>query len=442
MADSISKGALAPGERLPPHRELAYRLGVSANTTSRAYAEAVRRGLLRGEVGRGTFVRGMEAQAPGDAANTLLRQREGPIDLSRNLPFPGFAEPHIRHVLGEISSGPALSALLDYQNETDLGAHVEAGCAWLAQCGLPASHDEVVATTGAQHGLFSVLSGLLKRGDLLLTESLTYMPVLAMAERLGLHTAQVEMDDGGILPESVEAVCKTARPRALYITPTLHAPTTVTLSDDRRVALAEIALRHDLLLIEDDVFGPLKPDRPAPIATRAPEKTLYITSLSKAVAPGLRVGFVRAPAWRAPALRHAVNLTVWMTPPLTLEVASRLIHNGTAMTLAQQQGGLAIQRQTLARAVLGDPARTCDPRGLHLWLPLPEGVRADGFRLACARRDVLVTEARSFAANASQAPEAVRLCLSHEPNEARVEKGLTVVADLLREPSLGQPLSL
>jgi len=442
MADSISRGALAPGERLPPHRELAYQLGVSANTTSRAYAEAVRRGLLRGEVGRGTFVRGLEAQAPGDSANTLLRKCEGPIDLSRNLPFPGFAEPHIRHVLGEISSGPALSALLDYQNETDLGAHAEAGCAWLAQCGVPASPEEVVATVGAQHALFIVLSGLLKRGDLLLTESLTYMPVLAMAERLGLYTAQVEMDDGGILPESVEALCKTARPRALYLSPTLQAPTTITLPDERRVALAEIALRHDLLLIEDDVFGPLKPDRPAPIATRAPEKTLYITSLSKAVAPGLRVGFVRAPARCAPALRHAVNLTAWMAPPLTLEVASRLIHGGTASTLAMQQRGLATQRKALARAVLGDTTGRADPSGLHLWLPLPEGMRADSFCLACARRDVLVTEARSFAADASRAPEAVRMCLSHEPNEARVEKGLSVIADLLREPSSVQPLSL
>lgn len=434
MAEDIAVGRLAPGARLPPHRELAYQLGVSANTTSRAYAEAVRRALLRGEVGRGTFVRSVADPATDDASNSLHRARTGPIDLSRNLPFPGFAEPHVRRILRDMADGSGLPALLDYQTEADLAPHGEAGRLWLADCGVAAPPDEIVATMGAQHGLFCGLSSLLASGDLLLTEPLTYMPVCAMAERLGLHILQVETDADGVLPESFEARCRTANPSAFYLTPTLQAPTTVTLSDARRQAIAEIAARHGVILIEDDVFGRLKPDRPAPLAIHAPDHTLYVTSLSKAVAPGLRVGFVRAPKRLVPALRHAVNLSVWMVPPFTLEVATRLIADGTATSLAARQSDHAAALQRLARMILADIDYAADRNGLHLWLPLPQGVRADAFRARCAEGGVHVTDARSFAVRPEEAPDALRLCLSHEPDESRLRQGLQTVADLVREP--------
>lgn len=441
MADDIATGRLAPGTRLLPHRELAYRLDVSANTTSRAYAEAVRRALLRGEVGRGTFVRSLEDTALAERLNTLYRPQTGPIDLSRNLPFPGFAEPHIRRVLSEISSGSGLPALLDYQADADLTSHVEAGRRWLDICGVEALLDQVVATVGAQHGLLCVLMSILNRGDLLLTEPLTYMPIHVMAERLGIHTAQVEMDAAGVTPESFEALCHTSKPKAFYLTPTLQAPTTVTLADERRQAIAEIAVRQGVILIEDDVFGPLKPDRPAALAMRAPDHTIYVTSLSKAVAPGLRVGFLRAPERLVPALRHAVNLSVWMTPPLTLEVAARLICEGTALSLAAKQRALAAQRQTIMRSIMGEIDCVADPNGLHVWLPLPEGVRADVFRMQCAHHGVLVSEAGRFSVQPG-APDAVRICLSHEADEIRLQQGLQKIANLMREPPSKYALSI
>ncbi|MCP5071823.1 MAG: PLP-dependent aminotransferase family protein [Rhodobacteraceae bacterium] len=432
MAQDIASGQLTAGTRLPPYRELAYQLGISPNTTSRAYAEAVKRALLRGEVGRGTFIRSPDADLQADEQGSLRRERTGPIDLSRNLPLPGFAEPHIRRVLGEISSGTGLPALLDYQTEEDIAHHSEAGSIWLDGCGLEALPDQIVTTMGGQHGLLCTLMALLRPGDLLLTETLTYTPVRAMAERLGLHTATVEMDAGGIVPQAFAELCVHAKPKAFYLTPTLQAPTTVTLSDARRQAIAGIAQQHDVVLVEDDVFGPLKADRPDPIAVSAPEHTVYVTSLSKSVAPGLRVGFLHAPARLVPALRHAVNLSVWMTPPITLEVATRVICDGTAEKLAAQQRKAAQRRQSLARSILGHVDFVADPHGFHLWMPLPTDWRADSFRAQCARRGVLVSEGRGFAARASDAPEAVRVCLSHEACETRLEQGLQTLANLLR----------
>lgn len=434
MAEDITSGRLSERARLPPHRILAYQLGISVNTTSRAYGEGIKRGFLRGEVGRGTFVRSTDADTPVGELGNLHREAKGLIDLSRNLPLPGFAEPHIRRVLGEIAKDECVPALLDYQTYKDLSHHIEAGMIWLKGCGVEAQADRIVPTMGGQHGLLCTLMGLLRPGDLLLTEALTYTPVHAMAERLGLLTATVPLDAEGVVPEAFAELCARAKPKAFYLTPTLHAPTTVTLSSLRRGAIAEIAERHDVILIEDDVFAPLKSNRPEPITCLAPENTVYVTSLSKAVAPGLRVGFLYAPARLLPALRHAVNLSVWMTPPLTMEVAARLIRDGTSAQLAILQRIAAERRQMLAKSILTDVDFTADPQGFHMWIPLPEDWRADTFRVQCANHGVLVNEGRSFAPRAADAPEAIRVCLSHEADETRVELGLRTLAKLLRLP--------
>lgn len=440
MAEDIATGRLSAGTRLPPHRELAYQLGISPNTTSRAYAEAVKRALLKGEVGRGTFVRPAGAEPEQAEAENLLRADKGPIDLSRNLPIPGFSEDHIRRAISGIVEDTGLRSLLDYQTDADLVHHREAGRMWLEMCGVDAERDCIVPVVGAQHGILSALTALLRPGDLLLTEALTYTPVLAMAVRLNLQTGSVAMDGEGVIPEAFEAWCQDANPTAFYLTPTLQAPTTATLSGARRQRIAEIADRHSVILIEDDVFGPLKPDKPSPLAQLAPETTVYVTSLSKAVAPGLRVGFLKAPKTFAPALHQSVNLSVWMTPPLTLEVATRLITDGTVAELSGKQIRVASHRQRIVRQTLGAVVRPAASEGFHTWVPLPDGWRADAFSAECARLGVLVSEGRSFAPNARDAPEAIRICVSHEASEDRVKRGLEIVAGVLRQQPSGSSI--
>ncbi|MEJ2625658.1 MAG: PLP-dependent aminotransferase family protein [Pseudolabrys sp.] len=434
MAEDIAAGHLQAGARLLPHRELAYRLGLSPHTASRAYAEGTKRALLRGEVGRGTFVRAAQAQPASGNVGDLRRRRSGPIDLSRNLPLPGLAEPHIRRVLNEIAQGDSLHALLDYQTKADLSRHTEATIRWLALCGIAAEAEETVVTNGAQHGLFCILMALLRPGDLFLVETLSYAPVRAMADRLGIKLGAVAMDAEGLRPDALDDICRSSAPKALYLMPTLQTPTTATLSSERRRDIAGIARRHNLLLIEDDVFSLLKPDRPAPIATLAPERTVYVTSVSKCMAPGLRVGHLRAPRALIPALRHSVNLSTWMTPPITSEIAARLILGGTATRLAEEQRNVAAKRQRLARRILKDRHCVSDGHGLHLWLPLPDGWRADLFRRAAEKQGVLVADAQSFAANPANSPEAIRICLSHETSEARLEQGLSAIKTLLGLP--------
>lgn len=443
LADDVAAGRLSPGTRLPPYRELAFALGVSAQTVSRAYAQGTQRGLLRGETGRGTFVLDPAARSAPVAPASLTRDVDGPIDLSRNLPSPSRADTHLADVLREIGAGSDLRGFLDYQDgDAAPRHHATAARAWLEACGLDTRSSEIVTTSGAQHGLFCALTALLSPGDLILTEALGYAPVRVIAERLALRIRPVALDDEGVCPDDFERLCRERTVRLLYLTPTLQSPTTATLSADRRERLTDIARRHDVLILEDDVFAPLKEDRPPPVARFAPERTIHITSLSKCVAPGLRVGFVQAPASLAEAVRRAVVLSVWMTPPLMSEIAARLIESGAATHLLRQQRASAERRQALARDLLGNFDLRADPQGLHAWLRLPEGWSAGGFRAAAEARGVRVSDARDFAAAGVEAPAAARLSLGHEADETRLETGLTRLAELLAHPPRADALFL
>ena len=241
ISRDIAAGRLAPGTQLPPHRILAYDLGISPNTTARAYAQLRARGLLHGEVGRGTYVCWARPPAGGEDTADLSRPAQGPIDLSRNLPFPGVSGRHLSRTLAELSRAPELNAFLDYQTDAGLVHHLSGGCTWLARTGVVAAPEEIVITCGAQHGIFAALMALTRPGDMLLTEALTYAPICTMAERLGLCIHPVAMDGEGIIPEALETALHSQKARALYLTPALQTPTTVTLSRERRRAIVRMA---------------------------------------------------------------------------------------------------------------------------------------------------------------------------------------------------------
>jgi len=211
------------------------------------------------------------------------------------------------------------------------------------------------------------------------------------------------------------------------------------MSEGRREEIARIAAAHDLTIIEDDVFGFLPTARPLPLAAMAPEHTVFTTSVSKSAAPGLRVGYVHAPERLAPAIRSAVAVSSWMPPPLMGEIASRWILDGTAARLNEAQRAHAARRQAMARRALSSHFYKADPHGFHLWLPLPESWQANAFADAAKRAGVLLNPAGSFAA-ASEAPNAVRLCLSHEMSDDRAMRGLAAIAALLEHGENGDAL--
>lgn len=431
---AVAAGALRAGERLPTHRALADRLGVDLTTITRAYAEARRRGLLQATVGRGTFVRG-RAQVPA----ARPRAAEGPVDLGMNLP-PVPTDPPLQDLLQQglarLLAGSEPGSLLTYRAGSGSAEERMAGAAWLRPTLGEVEPERILVCPGAQPALLAILGCLAGAGDVVLTDSLTYPGLRSVAAQLGLRLAGIAADGEGMLPDALEAACRELRPKAVYCIPTIHNPTTVTMPPDRRRAIAEVAGRHALPILEDDAYG-LLPSRPLPaLASLAPEIAFHVATVSKVLSPALRVAYVVAPdAQRARRLSTALRANVLMASPLLTGLMTAWVRDGTAATVVAAIRRECAARQRIAREVL--PAESCDadPEGLHLWLRLPRRWDRLNFLAHLRRQDGLaVVPSDAFAVtDAGPPPEAVRVSLGAAPSREALRGALRSVAAALRE---------
>ena len=428
LTEDVRRGALAAGARLPTHRDLAWRLKVTVGTVSRAYAEAERRGLISGEVGRGTFVRAAAAPALRFHATA---PDEDFVDLGVHRPRAAGEAPLLAEALQQLAEAPELAELMEYQPHAGRPAEREAGALWIERSGgLTAAPAQVVVTTSGQHAMAAVLAAIAEPGDNLAVEALTYPGIRAVAGLLHLKPVPIALDEHGIVPEALDAACRATRLRALYTLPTLHNPTTATLPLERRRALAALAERHGLLLIEDDVYGFLRTPALPPLASLAPEHAFYLTSTSKSFLPGLRVGYAHCPPGLVERVTAALRAMTYTAPPLMARVASRWIEDGTADRLVSEKRAETARRQAVVGRLLPRQSYRSDPAAAHLWLSLPEPWHAEEFAAAAERRGVGVTPAAAFTLG-RQAPNAVRLCIGTPPTLAALERGLGRLNELL-----------
>ncbi len=431
IADAIADGSLTSETKLPPQRELAYALDLSIGTVTRAYKNAERRGLVAGEVGRGTYVRLGGSKQVAETLWAPAREIDGPISFVMNLPPAGIAATALAETFSDLGGSSHLGSLLDHQANGRIEAHLQSAASWLGRLGLDATGEEIVLTNGAQHGILMALMAVANPGDTVLAEKLTYPPLKQMAHHFGLKFHGLDMDDDGILPDALEVACQKTQANVLYCMPTLHSPTGMTMSTQRREKIAEIARGNSLTIIEDDVFGFLPEARPLPLASFAPERTIFVTSVSKSLAPGLRIGIVRAPENHREALRNAVQMSCWMPSPITAEITHRWIEDGTADQLNAWLRQEMAARCQLARDILGSAASGLQALSYHLWIDLPESWTEETFRTAAEQRGVKVASGEIFLLKPGLAPQSLRLALGYETSRERLAKGLTIVAELL-----------
>jgi DNA-binding transcriptional MocR family regulator len=426
----IREGRLQPGTRLPPQRALAERLGIDFTTVTRAYSEARNRGLVEGRVGQGTYVR---AQRPVSVSAPAVAG--GAVDMSMNLP-PQFDDAALAQRMwrgiSSIEQSGGLGLLMRYQEAGGAAADREAGAVWLRQRLPGISRERVLVCPGAQGALLAVTSMLAGPHDVILAEALTYPGFRALAAHLRIHVVGLPMDREGIEPDAFETACRQAKPKALYCTPTLHNPTTATMSLERRTAIAEIARRHGVPIIEDDAYGFIPNVSPAPLAALAPELTYHVSGVAKWLSPALRVAYLAVPDNRL-ALRAAaaIRATAALASPLTAAIASRWIEDGTASAVLKAIRAEAAARQKEAARILPAGSFAAQPEGFHLWLTLAAPWTRAQFsaRLRPAGVGVVVSDA--FALGAP--PEAVRVGLGAAPTRSDVVRGLEAIAELLNQ---------
>lgn len=421
----IESGVLKPMDRMPTHRDLARALGLSVQTVSLSYREAERLGYLSGEIGRGTFVRTRVTERAGRLM--LDRNPDEAVDLSivRGV-YTKAHEEAARAVLAALAEADNDSFLSSCRPIAGLDHHREAARSWLAPLGIEAGIERILITNGAAHGLFLALSCIVRAGDVVLTENLTDHGVIGLANVLGFSLKGLPTDAEGILPEAFEAACLASSPRALVMIPTLNNPTSHVAGPARREAIAAIARRHGVFVIEDEVYKPLI-DTPLPaISQMVPDLGFFVTSFTKTVLTGLRVGYLVVPPHYSIRAASILRVTSWSGAYLLAEIASRWVEDGTARRLLAVQREEAQARQALVAQALGPYIAASHPLSLCAWLTVPPHWTEDGLVRSLAERRVAVTPSDPFIAGSNHGG-GIRICLGGHFTSSTLAQALTTV---------------
>jgi DNA-binding transcriptional MocR family regulator len=430
LAEDISSGHLPVGARVPTHRELAYQLGLTVGTVTRAYAEATARGLIDGEIGRGTFVRERPAKGFGDATSTSLEPDF--IDFGLNYPPMGVEETEaFRSTLRDVAAMDGIEPLLGYTPHGGLERHRRAIAHWFTGQGIPADPARTIITSGAQNGMMLAFSAMLEPGGVVLVDRFTFPGMISLAAMLKLRLVSVEMDAEGVIPNALEIACRQHGSRAYYAIPTMHNPTSATMSLERRHDIARVARNNDLLIVEDDIYRFLDPIAPPPLAAFAPDHVVFLSSASKQLAPGLRIGGLVTPDRMIGPIENVIRTSTWMPAPPMAEVLCRWIEDGTTQRLEDRKRTVLGKRQTMLHKILGEHEIATNPNGMHAWLRLPDGREAREVAHETAKRGVSVSPGELFAAGRGPGRGHIRICIGNPPCDDTVSTGLEIIRDVL-----------
>lgn len=363
----IAEGRLSPGTKLPPHRDLAHRLGIGIGTVTSVYGEAARQGLLTATVGRGSFV-----------ADTIQPQGnlDGPIDLARNIPPLAATQRRFAATLTKLGKRSDITQFLDYAPPAGIEAHRRTAARWLRRVSGLANvrADRLVMTTGGQQAMALAFDALCRPGDTIMTEAATYFGIRSIAQVGGYRTVGLAMDEEGLLPDALDRAAAEGA-RVLYTLPTLQNPTGRIMGDRRRAEIAAVARKHQIWIVEDDIYSAFAiGNAPPPLASYAPERCFYINGASKALAPGLRTGFLVVPdEAHLDTVLRLIRARVYSPAVIGAIITCQWIEDGSADDIIAETSAEMLIRGKMAADRLGSAlSPPADPRCPHVWLPMPE----------------------------------------------------------------------
>ncbi len=400
----ITSLRLKPGDKLPPQRDLAYDLGVTIGTIGRAYALARQRGLVSGEVGRGTYILDVgtpEApfSGPDEAPPAIFHpfmQESAPNKL--RLDTTAAAETGqalvLQRLMNDIFTQQPYEAA-DYTRRIKPSWR-EAGCTWLGSDSWMPAPENVVPTLGVHAAMIAVVSAITATGDKIAFENLTYSSIARSVAVMGRRPIPVTIDAFGIEPDSFERVCAQQHPKVLVIIPSLQNPTLAIMPEDRRRKIVEIAHRHNVWIIEDNIYGASLNEPPPCLAELAPDQTFHLGGLSKSVSAGARGGWVACPPNMTNRVFTAHKMMTGGLPYVLAELASRLVLSGEAGELREKVKVETARREALAREIFADQNFNSHPYSPFLWLALPDPWLPGTFKSAAHDRDILIDSADEF----------------------------------------------
>jgi DNA-binding transcriptional MocR family regulator len=437
LRDAIRAGELPEGTQLPTVRDLAFRLGVTPGTVSRAYQITTQEGLLEATVGRCTFVAARSPRLGPTEPLFLERDRSllaGLVDLrSPNLPEVGQTQ-FFSEAMMKISANIGRD-WLDYTSQSDevelRGLLVD----WLQDRVMgPISADDLMLTHGGQNGIGLVLDCCL-RGDrpVVLIEDLAYPGFRYVARAARAEVVGIELDAEGIRPDALEAACRRYGAQVLCVTPVAQNPTTARMSAARMAEIVAIARRYDLQIIEDECYSYADSETPA-LRALAPERVWHVGSLSKTISAALRFGFVVCPIGMGGAGRLAAQHRFFALSRPVTALATELFGSGAADEIRTRVHLAYAERLQDVVNRLGAFDLSWQAGIPFAWLRLPQGWRAYAFTRMAEEQGVLLRSADQYAMVDGRAPNAVRLAIAANIPRQQFEAGIASLAYMLPRP--------
>ncbi len=429
IAKAIENGSLSPGKRLPTHRSIAEKYGVALATATRAYGELEGRGLIVGEAGRGMFVRDQGLPLSLGVEQTAT---EGMVDLVFNMPSDATDPESLRMGLKRIAASGDLEAMLRYQPHGGRPHERKIMASSLKHTLGEIDPNQLLITSGGQHGLALVVLGLLQRGDTIATDTLTYPGFKSIARIHGLTLIPISMANGCMCPDDLERQCRMRKLKAIYLMPTVHNPLGTVMDISIRQQLIEVARRNDLLIIEDSAYAFLEPDPPLSFIELAQERTVHVGGFSKNLATGLRLGYIISPIHHVNRLSHVIRATTWNAPALISALVTGWIEDGTLGRSQKNRRRDGAQRQQLCRDILDNVQIVSHHNAGFAWLPLSAGRRAEPIVALLNTKGVSASTGEPFSV-IDAAPQALRIAFGGISKDELVP-ALEMVRDALNAP--------
>lgn len=437
----IGQGVLPSGAKLPPQRDLAYDLGVTIGTVGRAYGLLRERGLVSGEVGRGTYVLGHGEPDAVPIPTSLGGTRSAVPGGDDKLRMDSTAAPKVGQasIIGELGHQIVRQypdAIVNYVR-APAADWLDAGTRWLATGAWRPSPDTIVPTLGGHAAILAVIAAVTAPGDRIAFDQLTYSSIARSANLIGRRIVSIGADGDGTDPGDFERLCAQQHPKLAFLIPGLHNPTLTVMPESRRRAIVEIARKHNVWLVEDAIYAALLDDQPVSIAELAPERTFHVGGLSKTVAAGVRAGWVACPPHMAPRVQVAYKMLTGGNPFLMCELAARLVLSGEAGAIRSRVSAELQLREKLARERLAGHDFASHRHAPFLWLKLAEPWLSGTFRQAAANEGVLIDDEDEFkSGRTEQVYHRVRVGFSSLPR-ADAEDGFNRLRSLLDNPMAG-----
>lgn len=462
--DLILCGDLPEGTRLPAERKLAALLGVNRTTVSNAYHELAADGLVKGQVGHGTIVRFPAGNTALDdrhlppqpfpwnehfvptgeqARNPIIRElvalcaRKDVISLAAGVPAPAlYPLERFAQALDQVLSQHGQTLLQHCPTEGHL-AFRETLAELAAQRGITASPENVLVLTGSQQGLDLIARALIKPGDPVVVETPSYLGALSAFRAAGARLLGVPMDREGLRTDVLERLLIRYRPQLIYTLPTFQNPSGRVMSLERRQTLLSLAQRYQVPILEDDPYGELYYDEPPPPPLKSLDRqghAIYLSTFSKILFPGIRLGWLVAPRPVVDRLASIKQYTDLHTNTLAQWAVTEFIHRGW---LDSHLVTLRREYPRRRRAML-DALRDLTPHGLYwneppggfyVWCRLGQGLRSRELLTEAVRRRVVFVLGEPFYAD-GDGQDTFRLNFTYH-SERDIQEGIRRLSQAL-----------